>query len=211
MTYSLNEIEALAKKAARGGGYDWGVAEEAGKAVRWLASHGLPGPAVLAAHLDPQAHDGPPQTLDGDWSSATGALCPLSAGVTLNDCADLLTAAHGQTMKNVTHPLLVVPFAAWAAIHTNARLTVVWGSARATTNGYDLHVEGVEDDLSAPQTDALECYVAQDSRVLAKPALRANIRPDVWTNLNTFAQRTYAPATKTSRLLGAGAGIADNE
>ncbi|MEP1611444.1 MAG: DUF3726 domain-containing protein [Roseobacter sp.] len=211
MTYSLNEIEALAKKAARGGGYDWGVAEEAGKAVRWLASHGLPGPAVLAAHLDPQAHDGPPQTLDGVWSSATGALCPLSAGVTLNDCADLLTAAHGQTMKNVTHPLLVVPFAAWAAIHTNARLTVVWDNVRATTNGYDLHVESAKDDLSAPQTDALECYVAQDSHVLAKPALRANIRPDVWTNLNTFAQRTYAPATKTSRLLGAGAGIADNE
>lgn len=211
MTYSLNEIEAHAKKAARGGGYDWGVAEEAGKAVRWLASHGLPGPAVFAAHLDTQAHDGPPQSLDGDWSSATGALCPLIAGVTLNDCADLLTAAHGQTMKNVTQPLLVVPFAAWAALHIKAQLSVVWNSVRATTNGYDLHVEGSEVDLSTPRTDALECFVAKGRHTLTAPDLRGSINPDVWAKLNTFAQRTYAPATEASRLLGAGAGVSDND
>ncbi|MEO9574656.1 MAG: DUF3726 domain-containing protein [Tateyamaria sp.] len=211
MTYSLNEIEAHAKKAARGGGYDWGVAEEAGKAVRWLASHGLPGAEALAAHLSLPAHDGPPQTLEGDWSSATGTLCPLTAGITLNDCADRLTTAHGQTMKNVTQPLLVVPFAAWAALHIKAPLIVVWDSVRLTTNGYDLHVEGAEHDLSTLQTDALECFVAKGDHALAAPALRGNISPDVWAELNTFAQRTYAPATEASRLLGAGAGVTDND
>ncbi|MEP3344961.1 MAG: DUF3726 domain-containing protein [Litoreibacter sp.] len=211
MTYSLNEIEVHAKKAARGGGYDWGVAEEAGKAVRWLASHGLPGAAALAAHLDLHAHDGPPQTLDGDWSSATGILCPLTAGVTLNDCADLLIGARVQIMLNVTQPLLVVPFVAWAALHRKYPLTVVWGNVRATTNGYDLHIEGTEDDLSTPQTDALKCFVAQGSHAFAAPALRGNICPDVWGKLNTFAQRTYAPATEASRLLGAGAGATDND
>jgi hypothetical protein len=213
MTHSLNEIEALAKKATRGGGYDWGIAEEIGKAVRWLASHGLPGAEALAAHLDPQSHDGPPQALDGDWSSATGALCPLTAGVTLNDCTDLLTAGHGQKMKNVTQPLLVVPFAAWAALHIKAPVTVVWDGVRATTNGYDLHIDGSEDDLSTPQTGVLECFIARDSQALAAPGLRGNVGPDVWAELNTFAQRTYAPATEASRLLGAGAGagVSDND
>ena len=37
MTWSLNEIESLAKKAARGAGLDWGLAEEAGKTTRcWV-------------------------------------------------------------------------------------------------------------------------------------------------------------------------------
>jgi hypothetical protein len=211
MTYSLNEIEVHAKKAARGGGYDWGVAEEAGKAVRWLASHGLPGAAVLAAHLDLQAHDGPPQTLDGDWSSATGLLCPLTAGVTLNDCADMLIGARGQIMKNVTQPLLVVPFAAWAALHIKSPVTVVWDSVRATTNGYDLRIEGFEDDLNTSQTTALRCSLAQGSHVLAEPASRGNVSPDIWAKLHTFALRTYAPATEASRLLGAGAGVSDND
>ncbi|WP_120502836.1 DUF3726 domain-containing protein [Sulfitobacter mediterraneus] len=211
MTYSLNEIEALAKKAARGGGYDWGVAEETGKAVRWLASHGLPGAGVLAEHLSQQVHDGPPQILDGDWSGATGALCPLTSGITLNDCADRLTDPHGQALKNVTHPLLVVPFAAWAALHIKAPLTVVWNSVRATSNGYDLHIEGSEEDLNAAQTDSLKCSIARGNHALVAPGLRGKICPDVWAKLNTFAQRTYAPATEASRLLGAGAGVSDND
>ena len=41
MSYSLNEFEALALKAARGAGLPWGLAEEAGKAVRILSSFGF--------------------------------------------------------------------------------------------------------------------------------------------------------------------------
>ena len=33
MNLSLNEVDAMAKKAARGAGYSWGLAEEAGKAT----------------------------------------------------------------------------------------------------------------------------------------------------------------------------------
>ncbi|NRB04922.1 MAG: DUF3726 domain-containing protein [Rhodobacteraceae bacterium] len=211
MMFSLNEIEAHAKKAARGGGYAWGIAEETGKAVRWLASHGLPGAEVLAEHLELQGHDGPPQTLNGDWSSATGILCPLTAGVTLNDCADRLTSSHVQKMENVAHPLLVVPFVAWAALHVKASLTVAWGSVRATTNGYALHVDASEGDLSASKTAVLQCFVAQNDPSLTKPALRAKVSQDAWDKLNRFAQRTYAPATEASRLLGAGAGASDND
>lgn len=211
MTDSLNEIEAHAKKAARGGGYDWGVAEEVGKAVRWLEAQSLLGGAALAVHLAPQANDGPPQTLDGDWSSATGVLCPLTAGAALNDCADLLTATHSQVLKNVTQPLLVVPFAAWAALHIKHQLTMSWGSVRATTNGYDLHVDGSDDDLNTPQTTALSCSLAQGSQNLAEPALRGNVSAGAWAKLNLFAQHTYAPATEASGLLGAGAGVSDND
>ena len=51
MTFSLNEIEAMAKGAARGAGFDWGIAEETGKSVRWLAARGLPGPELLIKTL----------------------------------------------------------------------------------------------------------------------------------------------------------------
>ena len=33
MNFSLNEMEAIAKRAARGAGYPWGLAEEASKAT----------------------------------------------------------------------------------------------------------------------------------------------------------------------------------
>ena len=51
MIYSLSEIDATCKKAARGSGLSWGYAEEAGKAARWLAAHQLPSTELLAAYL----------------------------------------------------------------------------------------------------------------------------------------------------------------
>jgi len=49
---SLAEIDATGRKAARGCGCPWGLAEEAGKSARWLASHGYPGAEALADLLN---------------------------------------------------------------------------------------------------------------------------------------------------------------
>ena len=40
---SLSEIDTISKRASRGSGYDWGVAEEVGKNVRMLEMMGIPG------------------------------------------------------------------------------------------------------------------------------------------------------------------------
>lgn len=50
--YSLSEIDSLAKKATRGAAYSWGMAEEVGKAVRWLSAYGFLGAEMLASHLE---------------------------------------------------------------------------------------------------------------------------------------------------------------
>ena len=41
MNLSLNEAQALAKKAAKGAGINWGAAHETGRAVRWLLEQGI--------------------------------------------------------------------------------------------------------------------------------------------------------------------------
>ena len=51
MNLTLAETESYLRKAARACGLDWGIAEEAGKAARWLAAFDLPGPELLLAHL----------------------------------------------------------------------------------------------------------------------------------------------------------------
>ena len=54
MNYSLNAVESTAKRAARGAGYPWGLAEEAGKATRWLSHQGLEGCGALFDKGHPQ-------------------------------------------------------------------------------------------------------------------------------------------------------------
>ena len=87
MSWSLNEVEALSRKAARGAGLSWGLAEEAGRATRWLVVHGLPGPEVLLAaltRLDGLPHEAR-APLDG-WQ-ARDTLCPVTTGAALADTA----------------------------------------------------------------------------------------------------------------------------
>ena len=57
MIVSLNEIESLALKAARGAGMSWGLAEEAAVAASWLAARSLPWAETLADLLAQQPDD----------------------------------------------------------------------------------------------------------------------------------------------------------
>ena len=216
MTRSLNEIEAHAKRAARGAGLSWSLAEEAGRATRWLASHGLAGPALLSEVLtknDGLRHDQvAPVRLDGEWHAPAGDLCPLAAGAALNDYAEWLAGAQPLTMANVSNPLLVLPFAAWAAIHLNAPIQVGWQNLRIDTDGDRVWINDPDKDIDTSQAAAVTCQIASkrtDAGTL--PGLRGTVTDQAWRKLDTFAQRTFAPATAASRLLGAGAGVSDND
>ena len=78
MSWSLGETGALAVKAARGAGFAWGLAEDAGFAVVWLQARGLPGAPALCSYLN--------------WYSATKhhpdektGRCPLLTGAAISD------------------------------------------------------------------------------------------------------------------------------
>ena len=78
MIYSLSEIDATCKKAARGAGLSWGYAEEAGKAVRWLAAHQLPSTELLAAYLTERQKY-------SEHYQGSNPKCPLLTGASLCD------------------------------------------------------------------------------------------------------------------------------
>ena len=216
MSHSLNEIEAHAKRAARGAGLSWGMSEEAGKATRWLASHDLAGPALLSAVLtknDGQPHaQVAPAALNGAWRGPAGDLCPFAAGVTLNDCADRLAADRAVEMVNVSYPLLVLPFAAWASMHLKRPVRLAWQDLRIDTDGDGIWLEDPESRINTEKAAMVICEIGTTHENPARrPGKRGTVSTDIWERLNTFAKRTYAPATEASRLLGAGAGATDND
>ena len=216
MSHSLNEIEALSKRAARGAGLSWGMSEEAAKATRWLASHGLSGAGMLADVLtqnDGAPHkDLAPMSLSGVWKARSGRLSPLISGAALNDCSGRLAADQSIEMHNVSHPLLVVPFAAWAAIHIKAPVAVSWLDSRFKTDGFGLWIDGPIDQIETTQPVELTCTRATHrDDPIALPGQRGNVSELSWARLNAFAHRTYTPATEESRNLGAGAGASDND
>jgi hypothetical protein len=209
MSFALNEVEAMAKRATRGAGYPWGLAEEAAKATRWLCARGLDGCAILAGLLNagfgPALADHTPGDLTGDWQ-ATGALCPLATGATLSDMANRLDQGP-VTLHRVRAPGLILPFAAMTARRMTACVTLTCDAATIVTDG-----TGLTGAASLPDhADRLILSIGGTPPAPTQLASRATPAPAAWQTLGRFAQRTYAPATEESRLLGAGAGLSDND
>lgn len=215
MSYSLNEVEAHSKRAARGAGLGWGLAEEAAKATRWLCAQNIDGcrvlTGVLEAHQDPACNLQAPISLVGEWRAEAGRLCPLYVGASLSDCATLV-GSNGVSIRDLSHPLFILPFVAAAARKAKTNLQVRWPGATMTTNGktVDLAIS-TEAAFYIEQVEQVEITVAPPLSKDANQIGRARPSNRDWEKLNSFAALTYAPATEASRRLGAGAGQSDND
>lgn len=216
MTFSLNEIETMGKRAARGAGLSWGLAEEAGKAARWLTGRGMPGPEMLAELL--ARNDGKdvdelaPISADGVWRARSGRLCPLVSGAALCDRAGEIAAGRAFELGPIACPILLVPFAASAAMLTGAAVGLSWLAVEIAVEAGNIRVEGAEADFMARSVDAVRCRRIEGVAVASRPCVPGRaVDAEMWTRLAGFEHRTFAPATEASRLAGAGGKLADND
>ncbi len=211
MSYSLNEVQAMAKRAARGAGLDWGMAEEAAWAARWLCRAGLPGVEILSHLLvRRQSQDGTLATRDQStiWTARQGDLSPLFAGPALSDSmVDLL---HGPfRLQAVRQPLMLLPFASSAATQLDRVVALRWDGGEASVGQPGLCLTGTAPDLADVEVACLSPH--RDTELHALTHTRADPDPAAWNRLGNLAHATYAPATEASRRLGAGAGLSDND
>lgn len=218
MMFTLNEIEATGIRAARGAGLDWGIAEEAGRAARWLAGHRLPGPELLGDLLvrtEGQDYvEMAPAALQGVWTAPSGLLNPLIAGAALADRAASLASGHVFELGNTAFPLLLLPYAKYCALEVEAAVELTWeGVVAAVSPDGRLTVSGDEDAVLVKSSPSVRCRTAAQDTAAGKaivPVRRA-LTAAAWNRLKEFADRTYAPATAESRELGAGADRIDTE
>ena len=207
MSWSLRESQALALKAARGAGFSWGLAEEAGYAVHWLQAHGAPGVRTLANYLtwrDSSGNTDSTLPISGEQHDPNGFICPITLGATLSDVRVALPSRLGR----VRQPLLLVPFIAAATPSGSRRLT--WQDTQisisrngfvASSPGHSIHV------------DHEECQLAEEDRNIPAPSRFLRVpesEADYIAILGKFAARTYAPATDESRA-AAGSSLSDND
>ena len=223
MKCSLNEIELNSRKAARGCGLPWGVADEAGKAVRWLHAFGLDAVTGYATLLDQHDHsnylDYAPLSLEGIWHSRSEILSPIMTGISLCDCLEIMTQRTIET-ADIARPLLAAGFLGQAALDKEQAVRISWSNVSLVLYRDELRVSGKPADLYVASASSLTCERLSDAgdRELAEfgASLDLNIGDAVvdasaWTRLSEYAHRTYVEATEASRLSGAGAGLDDND
>ena len=202
MSRSLNEVETIARKAARGAGYTWGVAEEAAAAMRWLTGRGIDGCPPLASLLErtdgSKLEDWSPEP-GVTWAAPGGVLCPLMAGAALSDHACQLRRRLFE-FGRMASPVLFLPFVGWAAARIDAKLLVTWPGGSSLTDGEGLALQG---DPGC-ELGGVKVAVSGEMPEARSGASRAFPDSQAWDRLEKFARRVHAPASEASRRFGAG-------
>lgn len=213
--HTLAEIEAYLRKAARVAGLDWGLAEEAGKAARWLAAFDLPGAEITLAHL--QQLDGNdyrlylPTHLDETWQAQGDHLCPIITGAALADRSGQMLNGREFRLGQIAYPILLVATIGQAARYHRTTFTTSWAGVRVSCYENGIRIEGNRDNLLLASAEFASCAQTQGSIPQQLPStLACDIDPDAWAAIDKLAFKTYAPATEESRA-GAGAGLTDND
>nr|CAA6825232.1 MAG: Unknown protein [uncultured Thiotrichaceae bacterium] len=207
MIYSLSEIDTHVKKAARGAGFDWGCAEEAGKGARLLAAYQLPGMRVVTNYLEqkverPSVFQSPKRVLR-HWQPQTddGMLCPLLTGECLSDpgpdaCLDTLV------LQDVAAPLLLLPSVFLLTREYGHTLELRWRGVHLVCHAGYLDVQ----ENVALDADHVDQCSIRNAQGAAAGNLGRDVDSAIWGRLDRLAKLTYVAATEASR---AGAGPAE--
>ncbi len=138
MEFSLNEIAATTRKAVRGAGYPWGIADEAAANQYWMASYrlnGCPRLVQVLQQLNGVDHkDYSPDCQDLHWRSSGKYLCPLITSCALTDRVKMLSENSTLTIANVAEPLLLIKSVFYLASFT-ASVSMRWSDCLLVTDG----------------------------------------------------------------------------
>lgn len=217
MKRSLNEIEHTSRKAARGCGLPWGVADEVGKAVRWLHVYGIDGVSMLINLLKQQDHHNfekySPVNLESPWRGRNQTLSPIAVGMSLCDCLEAMADAEIK-VNRVAYPALIAGFLGQTSLVPGQSVVLQWNNIKLSLYRDGLVVEGADAMLMLEKAETLDCarYPFPGEAKTKKPHIGdAEVSVDSWAELEGHAYLTYVKATEESRLSGAGAGLTDND
>lgn len=219
--YSLNETASRARLAAKGAGYDWGLADEVYRSVFWLIRYNLPAPLMLnklLSHYQTSAdvEQSMPSIIELTYKARGSWLCPILLGCAMTDHIDNINADAKVYIYELKCPLLLLPFIAEIAIKLDRVVVVNIDAHLMATDGKQVQFSSAEvSQLDHVKNGQLTFVSRAEFNFDVAEALpmhsRVNIDSATWDALDAFARNTYAPATDASRNLGAGAGTSDND
>jgi len=201
---TLSEIDTTSKRAAKGAGFSWGIAEEVGKNMRLLELFGLPGVKNLNKFLkdykEKQFHK---ITLISETNNANKyPFCPITLGTNFIDQVNLLDKKNNIQILNVAFPILFLPFASRASEIIGKRIF--------------LKIEEKEFLLNLNQSiysNYLKNEILEACNAINISFIENNNSFDEneWKELYKLSEDTFVEESESLKIGAAGAGLTDND
>tara|TARA_B100001175_G_C19295564_1_gene535631 strand:- start:164 stop:775 length:612 start_codon:yes stop_codon:yes gene_type:complete len=201
---SLSEIDTTSKRATRGAGFPWGIAEEVGKNMRLLELFGLSGIKNLNKFLKVyKKKQFQKISLISDITEANkDPFCPIILGTSFIDQVKLLEKKKNIQISNVAFPLLFLPFVSRASEIIGKKIF--------------LKIEEKEFLLNlnlSIYSNYLKNEILESCNIINISFIENNnsFNDGEWNELYKLSEDTFVEETESSKVGAAGAGLTDND
>ena len=190
---TLSEIDTTSKRATRGAGFSWGIAEEVGKNMRLLELYGLPGIKNLNKFLkDYKEKQFQKIALISETNYASkNPFCPITLGTNFIDQVNLLDKKLNIQISNLAFPILFIPFVSRASEIVGKKIFLkiddkefLFNLNQSIYSNY-LNISFLENNNS--------------------------FNEDEWKELYKLSEDTFVEETESLKIGAAGAGLTDND
>ena len=202
---SFSEIDITSKRASKAAGFAWGIAEEIGKNMRNLEMFGLPGVKNLNLYLQKieKNHTEKPKKIEKENKPQSKEFCPIYCGTTFLDDCKMLERLSRIKFINVSYPLLFLPFISRASEIVGKKISVQYEKNNFLLN-FDKTIFSKNIKNSEVVSLAKEVFIE---------FLENNNSFSIqeWKELYKLSEKTFVEETESSKTVGAGAGLTDND
>ena len=201
---TLSEIDTTSKRAAKGAGFSWGIAEEVGKNMRLLELFGLSGIKNLNKYLkDYKKKQFQKIALISEINETKkNPFCPIILGTNFIDQVNLLDKKNSIKIINVAFPILFLPFVSRASEVIGKRIF--------------LKIDEKEFLLNLNQSiysNYLKNEILENCNSISINFIENNnsFNENEWKELYKLSEDTFVEETESLKIGAAGAGLTDND
>ena len=202
---SFSEIDTTSKRASKAAGFAWGIAEEVGKNMRNLEMFGLPGVKNLNFYLK-KIKENPtekPQKIEKENNPHSKEFCPIHCGTIFLDNCKVLESLKTIKFQSVSYPLLFLPFISRASEIVGKKISVQYEENNFLLN-FDKTIfsKNIKNNevVSLAKEVSIEFLENSNSFSIQE-----------WKELYRLSEKTFVEETESSKKIGAGAGLTDND
>jgi len=201
---SLSEIETTSKRASRGVGFSWGIAEEVGKCIRLLELFGLPGIKNLNNYYQKKSKENFDniKLINQKNTSNKNPLCPISLGICCLDQIRKIENYNECLFKNVAYPLLLLPFLSRSSEIIGKKILVVLDKYEFLLN-FNTNILSNSLKKEFPSKAKIVKIFFFDNK--------DSFTDYDWKNLYKLSENTFVEESDSLKKGAAGAGLNDND
>ena len=200
---SFSEIDTVVKRATKGVGFNWGVAEEVGKNIKLLEMFGLPGLKNLNDYFNSlKSKKFQNLTFISNHNQSKIPYCPIISGISFLDQVNELKELINIKIENISYPILFLPFLSRASEVIGKKISFKFDENIFLFNFNQNIYSNYFSNKILENAKLTEINFIENNNTFSQ---------EEWDNLYKLSTNTFVEESDELKKSAAGAGLTDND